>query len=108
MFYVEIVVNTGIIYFFTVPLHQLYCHRCCWSLGVIGLAFRLSGYSSTCSGIGDLTNWRKKLWNVAVLAICWSLWLERNNRIFGVDLNIGLHHPGFMILMILSFLFLIF
>ena len=34
------------------------------------------------SGIGDLNSRRKKLWDVAVFAICWSLWLERNSRIF--------------------------
>ena len=33
------------------------------------------------SGIGGLND-RRKLWDVAVKAICWSLWLERNNRIF--------------------------
>ena len=27
-------------------------------------------------------SWRKKLWNVAVIALCWSLWLERNIRTF--------------------------
>ena len=30
---------------------------------------------------GVLRILRKKLWNVAVIALCWSLWLERNNRI---------------------------
>ena len=25
---------------------------------------------------------RKKLWNVAVIGLCWTLWLESNNRIF--------------------------
>ena len=25
---------------------------------------------------------RKQLWNAAVIALCWSIWLERNNRIF--------------------------
>lgn len=40
------------------------------------------------TGIGGSGGRRKKLWNVAFMAICWSLWLEKNNRVFE-DTNEG-------------------
>ena len=79
----EIVVNTRVICCLHCPVTPALWSRmllefgvfCVWPLDYQDILLHASG-------IGDLTSRRKKLWNVAVLAICWSLWLVGNNRIF--------------------------
>ena len=54
---------------------ELWVELSMWGLFQIG--FGLSGKGR-----------RKKLWNSAIVAVCWSLWLERNKRMFEPCRNI--------------------
>ena len=78
MFYVEI--ETGTMYLYIVP--PLWS-RMLWEFGLAWVwPLNCQDILLHVSRIGGLTSRRKKLWNVDVLAICWSLWLEMNNKIF--------------------------
>ncbi|PON81687.1 hypothetical protein TorRG33x02_225060 [Trema orientale] len=73
VFYVGRPMSIGIISLYIVLLPQSYGNECFWSLGFLGFGHRIVSVFLHASGIGSKKERRTMLWNVAVLAICWSL-----------------------------------